>query len=366
MRRTHPLIVGGGPAGATAAILLARGGEKPLLIERSAGPRDIVCGGFLGWDALALLRRSGIDADALGAQPISQLHLVAGDRRTLVDLPFPAAGLSRRTLDAALLAQAASEGAAIETGVIAREIDAERKLVRTSDNMIAGDALFLATGKHELRGAARDVPDNADPSIGFRVRLGATPALQHALRHRIEMILFDRGYAGLILQEDGAANLCFTVAQSRLDETEGDRTRLLASLATEAPVLGERIGQGDGISGWASIARVPYGWRRSHTRPGVFRLGDQAAVIASLAGDGIAIALESAHAATEHYRRHGPAGAVQFQQDFAAHARRPIWIAERLRAMAQRGGLAPAGIAMLDYLPSMAQLVTRMTRISGY
>ncbi|HZF94101.1 MAG TPA: FAD-dependent monooxygenase, partial [Allosphingosinicella sp.] len=52
MPRTRALIVGGGPAGAAAAIALARAGAAPELIERSAGPRDVVCGGFLGWDAL--------------------------------------------------------------------------------------------------------------------------------------------------------------------------------------------------------------------------------------------------------------------------------------------------------------------------
>ena len=55
MRRTAALIVGGGPAGASAAIALARGGAKPVVIERSPGERDLVCGGFLGWDAIAAL-----------------------------------------------------------------------------------------------------------------------------------------------------------------------------------------------------------------------------------------------------------------------------------------------------------------------
>ncbi len=41
VRRTSALIVGGGPAGAAAAIALARGGAMPVLIERCAGERDL-------------------------------------------------------------------------------------------------------------------------------------------------------------------------------------------------------------------------------------------------------------------------------------------------------------------------------------
>ena len=74
MRRAPVLIVGGGPAGSAAATLLARGGASPELIDRSAEPRDVVCGGFLGWDAIAALGRVGLDPHALGARPIRRVQ----------------------------------------------------------------------------------------------------------------------------------------------------------------------------------------------------------------------------------------------------------------------------------------------------
>ena len=364
MRRTHPLIVGGGPAGAMTALMLARAGQKPLLIERNAEPRAIVCGGFLGWDALGMLRQAGIDVASLGAQPVAQLHLVAGHRTALVGLPFAAAGLSRRALDATLLAQAAREGAAIERGTV-REIDAAAGTVRTQDGEIPAPAIFLATGKHDLRGASRSTSRD-DVPVGLRVRLLPSLALQRALANRIELILFDRGYAGLILQEDGSANLCMTVAQARLNDAGGDRERLLTMLVTEAPILGERLGQSNGWSDWAAVARVPYGWRAQATGPGLFRLGDQAAVIASLAGDGIAIALKSARMAADHYLREGREGSVSFQRRFAKAAHSPLWIADRLRALAENGRMAPFGIVALSHFPSAARLASRATRIGAY
>jgi flavin-dependent dehydrogenase len=117
VRRAAALIVGGGPAGSAAAIALARAGVAAELIERSDGPHDIVCGGFLGWDALAALGRLGLDSAALGAHPIRRLRLVSAAHRIEVALPRLAAGLSRRTLDEALLGAAAAAGAEVARGV---------------------------------------------------------------------------------------------------------------------------------------------------------------------------------------------------------------------------------------------------------
>jgi len=158
VRRAASLIVGGGPAGSAAAITLARAGLAAELIERSEGPHDIVCGGFLGWDALAALERLGLDPAALGARPIRRMRLVAAKRTLEAKLPRLAAGLSRRTLDEAMLSAAARAGAGVRRGDSVRAADlAARRIRLGEDEEIEADALVLATGKHELRGAARPV-----------------------------------------------------------------------------------------------------------------------------------------------------------------------------------------------------------------
>jgi flavin-dependent dehydrogenase len=127
----------------------------------------------------------------------------------------------------------------------------------------------------------------------------------------------------------------------------------------EAPLLAERLG-GRIAADWEAIAGVPYGWRAAAGEPGLFRIGDQAAVIASLAGDGIAVALASA-AAAAHACLHGD-GAPAYQSAFAARARRPIAIAETLRHMAE----APARRKLmlgLAGVPGIAKLAATLTRI---
>ena len=363
MRRTRALIVGGGPAGAAAAIALARAGAAPELIERSAGPRDVVCGGFLGWDAIAALGRLGLDPAALGARPISRLRLIARERVVEASLPARAAGLSRRALDEALLTAAAAAGTSVVRGRSVRTAEGRRLRLDDGEEMEA-EALFLATGKHELRGLARPIEGRREaPAAGLRCALPATPALEAALADCIELHLFDGGYAGILLQEDGKANLCLSVSRQRL-AAAGSPAALFDEIAREAPRLAERAGGGPGAA-WEAVAGVPYGWRATETEAGLFRIGDQSAVIASLAGDGIAIALSSGLAASEAYLAGGPGAAPAYQRAFARRSRRPVAVAERLRAAAERGGPRLALMRLLGGLPMLLPIAARLTRIGG-
>ncbi len=345
MRRLNALIVGGGPAGAAAAIGLANRGGRPLLIERDATPKDTLCGGFLSWATLARLRALGVDADALGARRIERLAMFAGGHTAEAMLPAPAAGLTRRTLDTALLARAAQAGAAIERGVTARQWE------------VAADAILVATGKHELRGLGRPKGD----TIGLRFRLAASPALDRLLAGRIELHLFRGGYAGLLLQEDGAANLCLAARGWRLDRAGGRPERLLAEIAAESPTLVDRLAAAAAIGAAQAIANIPYGWRAKEGAAGLYRLGDQAGVIPSLAGEGIGIALESGLAAADAIVG-GQAGAA-FQRALSGRLTRPFAIATALRHAAEHPAGARTLVAATRLAPALADLAARLTRL---
>ena len=359
VRRTAALIIGGGPAGCAAAICLGRAGLSPELIERTDGPHDAVCGGFLGWDALAALERLGIDSAALGARPIRRLRLIAARRQVEAPMPKPSAGLSRRALDAALLAAATQAGAIVTRGRTAKAADATRRIVRLDTcEEIEAEALLLATGKYELRGAARPKDTSRDP-IGLRTALAPSAEVREAIEGVIELHLFDGGYAGLLLQEDGMINLCLSVARERLKRA-GGIPALVHQILMESPQLAERLGPE--ILEWNAVSGSPYGWRARGTSPGLFRLGDQAAVISSIAGDGIAIALESGIAAAiEMAGGHGDA--LAFQRDLSARTARSLMVAEILRWMAEHRMPRAAMMNLIGSMPGLAQLAARLTRI---
>jgi flavin-dependent dehydrogenase len=138
---------------------------------------------------------------------------------------------------------------------------------------------------------------------------------------------------------------------------------LVTEIAAEAPLLVERLGASSRLGSWSSIARIPYGWRARSSTAGIFRLGDQAAVIASLAGDGIAIALASAGAAGDALLRSGPDAAIDYQRAFSRRAARPLGIASALRKVSENPLFSGPLLAMLGLRPKAIALAASLTRI---
>ena len=360
------IVVGAGPAGSAAAIGLARADAKPLLLDRARETGDALCGGFLSWRTLARLDALGIDRAALGGQAVRRVRLFAGERRSETRLPGAAMGVSRRRLDSLLQATAVAAGAGLERGVHATAIG--DGAVQTRDGAIlAAPSIFLAAGKHGFRGFPREPAgwQRGDPVMGLRLRLPAHPALARLVGDAVELHLFDRGYAGLVRQEDGSGNLCLAVHKSRLDEANGDPAALLDMLGDTLPHLGERLAHADWSHDVDAIGHVPYGWRTAESAPGLFRLGDQAGVIPSLAGEGMGLALASADAAVAAWRHGGGDAAPAFQRHLAAAMMRPFALANLVWRLGENRRTAGAMTRAASLFPSLVRMISHATRIDS-
>ncbi len=356
MRRQAPLILGAGPAGTAAAIMLARSGEKPRLLEAARECQDALCGGFVSWRTIETLNHLGLDANQLG-HPVSRLRLWAGKRFAESALPRPAIGVSRRTLDSRLQAEAVRVGAGLERGVTVRALDDQVRLADST--LLSAETVMVATGKHGLRGLER--AGVGEPAVGLRLRLDPHPALQKLVSDTIELHLFADGYAGLVCQEDGSANLCLAVRKDRLGDAGANPATLLSHLAQTNPALGARLAFWDGTGKIDAIGAVPYGWLARETKAGQFLLGDAAACIPSLAGEGNGLALASGVQAAENWL--AGQDAAQFQRSFAARASRPISRALRLWHWAERPRMAALAVRGVGMAPWLARMVADLTRI---
>ena len=356
---TAPLVVGAGPAGCAAAIVLARAGAAPVLVDRDAEARDALCGGFLSWRTADRLRGLGVDPETLGATPVERLLLFGGGRPVEIALPRPAFGLSRRALDGALRQRAVEAGATMTVDTI-RDVDGLRVAGRAREWQ--AHSLFVATGKHDLRGSAR--PRAAkDPALGLRLRLHPSRGLAKQLAGTIELHLFAGGYAGVVLQEDGSANVCLAVRKSLFGNAGADPVALLSRLAAAHPHFALRLEQGWREARIETIGSVPYGWAAEATEPGVFRIGDQAAVIPSLAGEGIDIALASGIAAAEAWLAGGAPAAPAYQQAMRERVRGPLMWAGAAWGVAERPAIAKWGIAAARLAPGFVERLVDATRL---
>jgi flavin-dependent dehydrogenase len=322
------LIVGGGPAGAAAAVLLARQGRSVVLIEKLQAAHDKVCGEFLSHEALLYLEQLGLDLAGLGATPIRRLRLAANKLVATCRLPFPAMSLTRRTLDEALLQQAAGAGATVVRGcrvdALERSGDAWLARLNNGETYTAASA-FLATGKYDLGSHPRPAGRQND-LVAFKMYYRLAQVQQAALAQHVELTVFPGGYAGLQLMEDASANLCLLVRRERLRACGAQWSGLLAHMLRSSHFLAERLeGAAPVLEKPLAASSIPYGLLQRRSLDGIWRLGDQAAVIPSFSGNGISIALHSAHLAAREFIAGSAADA--YQQRLAGELRKSVVMA---------------------------------------
>ncbi len=300
------IIIGGGVAGASAAILLAHEGKKVLLLEKETAAHHKVCGEFISFEAENYLTGLGINLPSLGAKQIKQVQLISGKKSVTSPLPFTASSLSRFALDDALLKKAATFNANIVRGVTVNKFNQrpEGWNVDTSQGEFYAGAVFLATGKHDLREWARPTSSQND-FIGFKMHFQLQENERAALANHVEIILFKGGYAGLEPIEDGKANLCLVVKKSEYIACGKSWKNLLNNLLSQTPYLSDQLAGSKPC--WEkplAVYGIPYGFVH-HADPqdlsNLYRLGDQIAVIPSFSGEGISIALHTAHKAVSAY-----------------------------------------------------------------
>lgn len=359
------LIAGGGLAGAAAASLLARAGRPVTLVERSTGPADKICGEFLSSEAVSFLADLGLDVAALGGAPIDHVRLVRGSHSVTAALPFIGVGLSRRVLDEALLRHAESCGVRVLRGSTIQSAEATEGQVRlTLDGRetLQGRILLLATGKHALRGMSREEAPVND-LIGLKMYFQLQPGPRASLAGHVELILFPGGYAGLQMVEGGRANLCLLVEKAHFRRL-GGWDGLLGFLCATSPYLAARLqGAASLLDAPLAIARIPYGFVHRAAGPDhVYRIGDQAGVIASFTGDGMAIALHSAGRAAAAVLRGEGAGA--YHQALARDLTRQIRRADRLYRLAARPATQRVLLAGARLWPGGLALAARATRVA--
>src|SRR5271167_425496 len=129
-------IIGGGPAGAAAALEARRRGLRVAIWESGRFPRHKVCGEFVSSESIPWLQRE-IPAAMARSAVIRRVEFIArGGHRHSFDLPSPARGLSRFVLDEALWQEA------IRSGAETRDGTAIRRVFRSMD---AGNSPALST-----------------------------------------------------------------------------------------------------------------------------------------------------------------------------------------------------------------------------
>jgi flavin-dependent dehydrogenase len=117
------IIAGAGPAGAMAAIVLARAGARVVVVDRDRFPRDKLCGDTLNPGAVRLLEAYGLRGGPLDCgRMLKGMHVTGptASVRAAYGPSSPALAITRRALDTWLIDRAVAAGARFESGVTVR------------------------------------------------------------------------------------------------------------------------------------------------------------------------------------------------------------------------------------------------------
>ncbi len=299
------VIAGGGPAGALAAIILARAGARVRVFERARFPRHKLCGDTLNPGALAVLSRH-VDLAPLVARS-DDIHgmLITGPGgvqvRAVYGKGIAGRAVPRSVFDEWLLAQAAGAGARVEEGVAV-------KAAHLSNGRIGGVTIAGADGGVAHPGRMVIAADGRRSTLALSRRLTRQPVRPR--RWAIggyftgvaecgtvgEMHVRPGHYIGVAPVPGGLTNVCVVMPYAAGDTPIGPPAALIRSRLDADPVLRERF-VGATPEGEPVVLGPMAVDADAAGEPGLLLAGDAAGFIDPMTGDGLRLALAGAELA---------------------------------------------------------------------
>ena len=314
-RAPDVVIAGAGPAGAVAAVLLARAGVRVLVVDRARFPRDKLCGDTLNPGTLATLRRLGLDPAPLEAAGLRiDGMVVTGDAGVRVEgaypVPLHGRAITRRHVDTWLVAQARAAGAWVEEGVAVHrpliDPDGDRPRVR-------GLVVTTSGGERIVRAPVTLAADGRRSALAFGLGLARHPAAPRrwavggyfegveGLSAFGEMHVRRRHYLGIAPLPGGLANVCAVAAPGAgapFDDLFGAPSRLLQTALTTDLAVAPRFARARLVA--PPVVLGPLAVERAgEPLDGLLLAGDAAGFVDPMTGDGLHFAVRGAELAAQ-------------------------------------------------------------------
>lgn len=299
---TEVAIAGGGLAGLTAAILLARQGYNVVLVEKNRYPFHRVCGEYVSEESRPFLKALGLDLPANIYPLVRKLQLSAPNGFSLTTDLLPGGfGISRYCLDAMLaeLAREAGVTLLLSQKVESLQYENGQHFVVAGRRQITARLVLGCFGKR----SNIDIKLNR-PFVREKARrLSNYVAVKYHVRYNhprdtIALHNFDQGYCGISAVENDRYCLCYLTLADNLAKSGNDIRRMETEILARNPFLQRLWSEADfSDRGPLSISQVSFA-AKSKVEDHVLMLGDAAGLITPLCGNGMSMAFHSAKLAS--------------------------------------------------------------------
>ena len=299
-------IIGGGPAGSSAALLLSKAGFNVCLFEKKHFPRETVCGEFLSREVFLFLEENGLEKQflSLNPNPINTFRIFFVNNTSIeTNLNFTGYGLKRSTFDAFLLDAAINSGVTVfQPAEVTEIIKDDKKFVikyydsgKDENYSVLCKNVIAAYGKQNIldKKLNREFVNEKSGLNGIKFHFDADelPGFQ---KNEIQIYTTDSMYCGVNAVNENKVTVCFLEDRKKYDHSSRkhlqDFIKQNKSFSKLVSGKFETLIESSELYGTGNI----YFGRREITKEGIFMAGDAANIIAPLAGDGISIALQNA------------------------------------------------------------------------
>lgn len=364
-------IVGGGLAGLSAAILLARNNFRVALFEKETYPFHKVCGEYISLESYDFLKSLGLILDERELPVIKELTLSSPRGYLLCqDLPLGGFGISRYAIDNELAIIAKRNGVEVFDNCRVNEINyGDGSFSIQSDKIIIEAKIVCAAfGKRSnldvkwKRSFMQQKPNALNNYIAVKYHA----EIEHP-RNNIALHNFSNGYCGISPIEDGKSCICYLTTAKNLKDNGNSIQQMEELVLAKNPFLKKTFAEAKMLYDKPlAISQISFD-RKDQVQDHFLFLGDAAGLIAPLCGNGMSMALFSGKMAAGLITRFlkNEISRDELEQHYVKTWKNSF--SDRLRAgriiqsMFGRDWVTNGAIRILHHFPSLVSRIIRQT-----